>query len=194
MSREPQLDPGFVRQLMRELEGALTERKVNGRMYVVGGAALALQYPDDHDIRVTTDVDAVFWPDIEVREEAARLAERYSLSPTWLNSNARPFIPDGRGDVKAHSEGFVVALADPKVLVAMKLASAREQDLSDLVLLVRHLGITAAETLVDIAFDIYGEESMSLTDSREDVYRLAVDVMAAATRATGRSTPPDRTS
>ncbi|WP_285035549.1 hypothetical protein [Plantibacter sp. ME-Dv--P-095] len=184
MSHEQQLDPAFVRRLMRELEGALTERKVNGRMYVVGGAALALQYPDDHAIRVTTDVDAVFWPDAEVQEEAAKLAVRYSLSPTWLNSNARPFIPDGQGDVRAESEGFVVALADPKVLIAMKLASAREQDLSDLVVLVRHLGITAAETLVDIAFEIYGEDSMSLTDSREDVFRLAVDVLAAAKRST----------
>lgn len=182
MSGADQLDPAFVRRLMDELQQALAARNVDGRMFIVGGAALALRYPEDHTVRVTTDVDAVYWPETEVREEADKLAERYKLSKSWLNPNARPFVPDGQGSVHEPSVGFVIDIADPRVLVAMKLASAREQDMADLVILARHLRITTPEVLVDIAFDIYGEDSMGLPDSREDVLLLAIDVLEHAKR------------
>lgn len=138
---------------------------------------------------MTTDIDAVYWPEAEVREEADRLALRYALSTSWLNSNARPFVPDGHGDVHAPTSGFVVDIAEPRVLVAMKLASAREQDLTDLVILTRHLEITTPAELVEIAFEVYGEDSMSLTDSHEDVYRLAVDVLRHASRIESPGAP-----
>lgn len=41
MSNADRLDPSFVRQLMHELQLALTARNIDGRMFIVGGAALA---------------------------------------------------------------------------------------------------------------------------------------------------------
>jgi len=57
------------------------------RLYVVGGAAIAVTVYDE---RRTLDVDAVV-PDRTVLDEARLLAESEGIPPTWLNENARPW-------------------------------------------------------------------------------------------------------
>jgi len=59
-------------------------------------------------------------------------------------------------------------IATIEELIAMKLAASRDQDLFDLGILARHAGIADPERLVDIAFAAYGEDSLVLTDTRED--------------------------
>ncbi|MGO4534205.1 hypothetical protein [Leifsonia sp. 2MCAF36] len=61
----------------------------------------------------------------------------------------------------------------------MKLAAAREQDLHDLRVLARHAGITDPQRLVDIAYEVYGEDSVELPDSRASYLWLAEAVLAA---------------
>src|SRR3954467_12360142 len=77
-----------VRDLLKELARRLDRRGTATTVYLVGGAAVALEYDAR---RATDDVDAVFTPEQAVAEVSADL----DLSPKWLNNAARAFIPNG---------------------------------------------------------------------------------------------------
>jgi hypothetical protein len=62
----------------------------------------------------------------------------------------------------------------------MKLAASREQDLHDLGILARHAGITDPQQLVDIAFAAYGEDSVTLNETRDDYLIMAKQALARA--------------
>src|SRR5664279_207758 len=110
------------------------------------------------------------------------------LSPSWLNANGRGFIPPRDDTTTSRSaNGVTVTFADARELIAMKLAASREQDLHDLGMLARQSNITDPQALVDIAFDAYGEDSVVLTESRDDYLIMATQALARAKkRARGR--------
>jgi hypothetical protein len=58
------------------LSSELAHREVRGRLFVVGGAAMALAYAAR---RVTRDVDAIFEPKAVVYEAARAVAGRLDL-------------------------------------------------------------------------------------------------------------------
>lgn len=176
MSREQySLDPVRVQLLLDELVAGLNSRGVTGHLVVVGGAAIALRYPDDDAVRVTQDVDAAYTPRDEVNEEAQKVAERHSLPTNWLNDHARAWVPD-RIPPHGHTGTFAIESASVHELIAMKMAAFRPQDLHDLTILARRAGLTDPQQLVDIAYAVYGEHSTALSDTREDYGYAARDV------------------
>jgi len=87
-----ELSADEVRRLLTELGARLHARGVEGRLYLVGGAAIALEF----DVRrVTADIDAVFHPEATVREVAEAMASDHDLPKTWLSNNVRAFVPGG---------------------------------------------------------------------------------------------------
>ena len=56
------LTPERARELIAELERRLTLKGVHASIRIAGGAAMVLRFPDDPDVRVTTDVDAAYEP------------------------------------------------------------------------------------------------------------------------------------
>ncbi|MGG7509696.1 DUF6036 family nucleotidyltransferase [Plantibacter sp. YIM 135249] len=169
------LDPERVHALLGELATGLISRGVTGHLVVVGGAAIALRYPDDDAVRVTTDIDAVYVPRDAVNAEVARIAERHGLPINWLNDRASPWLPD-RALPIGYETSFTIESATDRELIAMKMAAFRPQDLHDLTILARRVGATAPMDLVDIAIGVYGEDSTALTGSREDYEFQARDV------------------
>ncbi len=166
-----QLDPVELRELLDELVRRVEARGLTGAIRIVGGAALALRYPDDADVRMTRDVDATWEPQTEVADVIAELAAERGLETDWINPAAASWL---RTDEPDPAEGeFVVVVATPEQLVAMKLAAGREQDLADLRILARHLGIRDAARLVDLAYKVYGDDSVELPDGRESYLVLA---------------------
>ena len=150
-----------VRDLLAELGRRLHAQGVEATVYVVGGAAIALEIDTR---RVTADVDAVFHPKTTVRAEAERLADERDLPRDWLNDSVAGFVPGGDVDaVPVELDGISVTAASPEHLLAMKMASFRPgKDLADLELLFRLLSITRPEEAADIALAIYGEYSVVL--------------------------------
>jgi hypothetical protein len=69
-------------ELLTELGGRLAARGIEGEMYVVGGAAVALAFDAR---RSTRDIDAVFEPKTEIYTAAAEMAEERGLPEGWLN-------------------------------------------------------------------------------------------------------------
>jgi len=64
----------------------LNERDVEGEVYVVGGAAIAIAFDAR---RATRDVDAVFEPKQAIYAAADEVGSEVGLPPGWLNDGMR---------------------------------------------------------------------------------------------------------
>lgn len=169
-------DRGKILELLTELGRRLSTKGVAGRLYIVGGAAMALEFDTR---RSTRDIDAVFHPPTTMAEEAASMAEELGLPVGWLSAAATPFIPLPDADqVSLEVEGLQVAVSSPANLLAMKMAAGRPQDLADLVVLFRHLKIRNPEQAVGFAERIYGDDSVVLSEPRTSLLLLAESVLA----------------
>jgi hypothetical protein len=154
-----------IRALLAELGARLDAAGVEATIYIVGGAAMSLEF----DVRrVTADVDAVFHPQTTVREQAQALAADRGLPGDWLNDSVRAFVPGDDADAIRYSvPGLSIALASARHLLAMKMAAFRPTDVSDLVVLFRELSIATPEEAADMALAVYGPNSMVLPDRDE---------------------------
>ncbi|HYU66510.1 MAG TPA: hypothetical protein VEK09_07130 [Jatrophihabitantaceae bacterium] len=161
-----ELTVGEIRDLMTELGRRLQSKGVEGTLYLVDGAAIALSFDQR---RVTVDVDAAFEPEEPVVGVAREIAEEKGLSANWLNNSARAFMPGGDTEaVPLAVPGLTVAVASPEHLLAMKMAAFRPADMADLELLFRELGIGKPEEAADIALKVYGEDTVVLP-GRDDL-------------------------
>jgi len=176
---EHEMDPEEVRTLLDELRRRLLVAGIGAKIHVVGGSAMALNFPNDRDTRLTQDIDAIVFPPVEVARVVRSMADDLGLSPTWLNSNAASFAPP-RDPQPESPDGVEITVAESDELIAMKLAASREQDLHDLGILARHAGITDPQQLVDIAFAAYGEGSVTLNETRDDYLIMAKEALARA--------------
>jgi len=161
--REPLLDATQIRGLLVELGERLDARGVEARLFLVGGAAMALAFSRD---RVTRDLDAVFEPKMAVYEEAAAIAREHSLPDGWLNDGVEGLLPDklrpAEGSATFSTRGLHVGVASPQYLFAMKAQAARQEtDGDDLRTLARVLGLKTADEALDLVERFYGAERLS---------------------------------
>lgn len=143
--------------LLTELGRRLAARDVQGEMYVVGGAAIALAFDER---RSTRDIDAVFEPKRLIYDIAAEIAEERGLPSGWLNDAVKGFLagPDDEAATVLEVAGLRVATASPRLLLAMKVLSHRVgEDEDDIRLLAAELGALGAEDVLAIAADVYGD-------------------------------------
>ena len=169
-------DRAKIIELLSELGRRLSAKGVAGRLYVVGGAAMALEFDTR---RATRDIDAIFHPQATVAGEAASMAADLGLPPGWLSDAAQAFVPLPDADpVSLDVEGLQIALSSPANLLAMKMAAGRPQDITDLVVLFRLLKIKSPQQAVDMAKRIYGPDSVVLSEPRESLLLLAESVLA----------------
>ncbi|AZZ55036.1 DUF6036 family nucleotidyltransferase [Rathayibacter iranicus] len=170
-----------ILSLLEEVADRLDARGVGVDAYIIGGLAMAVQLDAR---RVTADVDGLFQPWEEVRAVAEDLAAERGLPADWLNRRAWSFMAfdvDGDHEATEVQIGKMrVRVASPRVLLAMKIAAGRRKDTDDITALIRHLEIHDPQQVVDIAFDIFGDESMTLTDSRESIFWQASEAIRQA--------------
>jgi hypothetical protein len=135
----------------------LDAQGIEGEVYVVGGAAIAIAFDAR---RATRDVDAVFEPKREVYEAADEIGETLGLPPGWLNDGAKGFVagPDGQATTALEVPGLRVLVASPRILLAMKVLAHRiGEDDEDVRLLARELGLTRADEALAVAEEVYGD-------------------------------------
>ena len=170
-------DARAVRALLDELAQRLSERGVRGTIRVAGGAAMLLHFPDDPDVRVTRDIDALIEPSDEVTVVVAEMAVDLGLPSRWLNAAGSSWL---RVEAAPSDQAVTIAIASERELIAMKMSAARDKDFVDLGILARHLGITDPAELVRIAYDIYGDDAVELPDGKESYLWYAETVIAEA--------------
>lgn len=179
LMRDNELSSGLVLELISRLVSALDKRGTEASIYIVGGAAIALDYDSR---RLTVDVDAFFEPRDVVLEESRKLSDEFGISADWLNDKAKmaKVNADDEGIPQAMSStGVKVTTASPHHLIAMKLAAERDRDVNDIATILEKTGLDPTEA-IDIAHDLYGEGAMYLQDREESgiVMNEALRIMA----------------
>jgi hypothetical protein len=151
-----------IRRLLELLGEELGTAGVEGEVYLVGGAVMCLAF----DARpATRDVDALFRPTREIREAAARVADRAGIPRGWLNDAVKGFL-DERGDFDAFLElpNLRVFIARPEYLLAMKCASMRLaeefRDVDDVRYLLRYLNVSTVDQALEIVTRYFDEDRL----------------------------------
>lgn len=149
------LDAQLIQQAFSRLDEILARDGAFAEVFVVGGAAMTLLFPERH---ATMDVDAVFTSAPQVRAAVAEVGEELGLPPDWLNDAAKGFLEanDPFASVTFQGAALRVLIPSLEYLLASKLAAARvEQDADDIKILVRHLGIPSAEEALELVARYY---------------------------------------
>ena len=135
----------------KDLSDRLGRKRVKAHIYIVGGAAIALAFRRS---RRTFDVDALILEGHGAVLEASReVARQRGWPDSWLNEQATTYLPlnpDQRAKTVFASSHLVVTGASPEHLLAMKLRSGRQADLTDIATLVDVLQLSTAEEVFGI--------------------------------------------
>lgn len=153
MSSSPLFARDDVIRLLREVAAELDSRSVHGRLFLVGGAAMAVAYGRG---RLTRDVDAVFEPKQVVYEAARQVALRNDLPADWLNDAVKGFLPGDDPDATTFLDepGLTVQVASPHYLFTLKAIAARvERDADDLLTLYALCGFSSVDEALDMVQD-----------------------------------------
>lgn len=145
------LSKNEIEKYLKEMDSELAKRGLTGEIVLCGGAVMAYVY----DARSSTkDIDALFAPTTEMREIANDIADRHNLDKDWFNDAAKAFIDTSKMKFVnvLKLDSLLVKRPEDKAMLAMKLASAREdsKDAEDAVFLIRKLGINSETELLDI--------------------------------------------
>lgn len=158
-----EFDVERVRELLNELAERLVKRGVEGTVYVVGGAALALSYYELGERRLTSDIDAAYSPSAVIDELVTEIAQDRGISSNWLNQKASQFfpahgLPDGH--VVIEREGLTVSVGPAPLILAMKLRAARlGRDNDDIAVLLRLCDVRSVDEAIAVLDEWYhGEE------------------------------------
>lgn len=154
------LDRNQILAALTALADALHESGIEGRVFVVGGAAMVLAF---NARRSTRDVDAIFEPKTEVHKAAQKIAVRLGLPDDWLNDAVKGYVSgtDPSAIPVFERPGLSVTAASAPYMLAMKLRAARvEQDASDIKFLADLLGLHSAAEVLQIGIERYGEENL----------------------------------
>lgn len=138
------------------LGATLDARGIQGDLYLVGGAAMALAY---NARRTTRDVDGVFEPKLLMYEAAGEVAEELGLPPDWLNDAVKGFLPgpDPHEGPVFDLPGLRVQAASPQMLLALKVLAARVgEDEEDLARLAALVGLSTPGAVIDLVEGIVG--------------------------------------
>lgn len=142
--------------LLEELGRELADQGVQGNLFVVGGAAIALAY---NARRATRDIDGVFEPKEVIYRAAATVAARHHLPPSWLNDSVKALLPGndpGATDI-LEVPGLTVSVPSPRYLLALKVAAARvDRDADDILLLASLCGLRTPSEILDVTEQVIG--------------------------------------
>lgn len=138
------------------LNDELAREGTKGEVGIVGGAAMVLAFNARESTR---DVDAVFEPASKLRAAAARIASAQGLPADWLNDAAKGYMP---ADTQPRTilldlPNLAVWVPPPGYLLAMKAIAARldSHDAEDLRTLIRHMGLSRAQEVLEVIEDYY---------------------------------------
>ncbi len=140
-----------IREALEELSIELSRANVKARLYLAGGAAIALAFRAS---RRTYDLDALILEGHGPLIEAVRrVAGRRGWPQSWLNEQAvasMPKSPDLRARTLFGTSSLVVTGASAEHLLAMKVRAGRVQDLEDIAVLCEILGIESERSVLEV--------------------------------------------
>jgi len=155
--------PALVRKdiihLFELLNDELKKEKIEGELYLVGGAVMCLAFQSRPSTR---NIDALFIPASEIRIAAGKVAHQMDVDIDWLNDAVKGFFsPNGRFDLFLEFDFLRVLVAQPEYLLAMKCLSMRigeeYYDEDDVRYLLRYLDIETYDKAIAVISSFYPE-------------------------------------
>lgn len=140
-----------IQRLLHALNEELKAKSVKAQVNLVGGAVMCLAF----NARVSTRLDAMFEPAVEVVDAALKAAAREGVRDTWLNDAVEAYVSD-RGSFETFLElsNLRVSMASADYMPAMKCLAMRvgegHRDEENVRYLLWHLGIVHYEDAVKI--------------------------------------------
>jgi predicted nucleotidyltransferase len=151
-----------LRDALGDVAEHLARRGVSSRLYVVGGAAMALAYDAE---RATRDIDALILDHHgEVTAAVLEVSRRRGLPGSWLNEQASVYMPvgsDRRATVVFDHPALRVMAASPERLLAMKARAARSTDAGDIGALMALTGFTTVAQIIELVADLFPDEPLA---------------------------------
>ncbi len=148
-------------EALGEVAQRLRSQGATAKVYIVGGADVALAYDGE---RVTRDIDALVLEGHGPLTEAVRSVGRErGLPDSWPNEQASAFLPPGddlRSRIVFDDPALRVFAAAPERVLAMKVRAARRTDLADIELLIDLIGLNSPEEVFDTFETVFVGESV----------------------------------
>ena len=146
--------------LLAEVDAVLAETTQPGAaylLYTVGGFVMGR----GSESRVTQDIDVATTIPDPVSAAAIKVAAQHGMNPAWLNDQVAEMIqatvPVDRFAEICRGRHLVVYGADDDLMLALKLMSGRDRDISDIVDLALRTRRTAPDDLLDAWDRVYGD-------------------------------------
>lgn len=159
-----------ILRALGSLSDELGKQGIVGELCLFGGTAMVLAFT----ARLTTkDVDAVFQPAATIRELARSIATELDLPADWLNDGVKGFVSAHHETTTGELPQFPnlrLTMPVPEYLLAMKCFAARiasaegegPSDVSDIVFLIRRLGLKSPEEVLDLVRRYYSAERIPM--------------------------------
>lgn len=149
-------------EALADLARSLAGADIQARLYIVGGAAMTLEYQARD---ATRDIDAQYYPKDAVNNVALQVARRHDLPDDWLNDKAAmfisPVVDDENAKVFLTIGTVMIQIASPEVLLAMKIRASRpSRDAADIEFLCRYLHVSSVDQAIDIFEAYYPEDPL----------------------------------
>ena len=155
------LSASGIRGAFDDLAQRLESRAMSARIYVVGGAAMALAYDEK---RLTRDVDASIVAGYdEVMTAAHEIARERGWPTTWLNEQATMYMPPENeriGAIVYEHPSLSVVAASIEHMISMKARSARRTDQSDFRRLLALQRIDSPDAVTEIVSQVFPGEAL----------------------------------
>ncbi|MBI4604460.1 MAG: hypothetical protein HY721_21065 [Planctomycetes bacterium] len=159
------LTEGEILKALERLAALLKERRVQGEVCFLGGAAMALAFKARPS---TKDVDAIFEPVQVIRDLALVVQREQGLPESWLNDAAKGYV-SAKHDVVVGDlpqfESLRLTAPTAEYLLAMKCMASRipggledRGDRQDIQLLLKRLGLKSPDEAMAIVARYYPEE------------------------------------
>ena len=155
--------------LLAEVDAVLAATTPQGTAYTlftVGGFVMGRNTAS----RLTQDIDVATAIPAPVAAAAATVAARHGMNPAWLNDQVREMIqaqvPVDRFVELYRGRHLVTYGADDELMLALKLMSGRDRDISDIVDLALQTRRTTPDDLLDAWDGLYGSVPDAATQRR----------------------------
>ena len=183
---KPVLSKPELIELLDTLSERLQRKRSVARLYVIGGACMALAYGRG---RSTEDIDArIDVGHTALTDAAHEIARERGLPQSWLNEQATTAIPrepDRRAQTLYESPHLIVTGASAEYLLAMKLEAGRDKDVEDIAYLLDRLRIQQSDKALAI-------HAAALPDTKRQAQARAL-LSALATKTPGLAPPTGST-
>lgn len=169
------MDRKMLTKALFALNEKMSDYGIKGEIGLYGGAVMCLSLNAREG---THDIDAIFYPKMDILKLANLVGDELGLEDGWFNDSVKGFV-SGNNDMLLFLElsNLSIFVASPEYMFAMKAVSCRldnENELSDIRFLISYLRIESIGAAEEIIYKYYPRSRIQ----QKTVYMLMEEIGA----------------